>query len=476
MIGWLYLSLEWLIRLAMLPVVTRRRRTSSAVAWLAVIFFLPVVGLVLYLIFGGRRLGRGSARSHAQATERIAALRPRFEARPDVRDPVIRSHRADLAHLAFEAGRMRPLGGNEASFIGDTQILLDRLVEDIDAARHHVHLLYYIFRDDDSGRRVSEALTRAVARGVQARLLVDAVGSRPMLGSLAPHLRKAGVLVRPTLPASILRAALQRIDLRNHRKIAVIDARTAYSGSQNIADADYGHKRLGAWEDLSVRLTGPAVLQLQEVFLHDWYFTTGEVLDDPAYLREHDDSELAGDLVVQTVPSGPDYPDDAFLMFTLAAIQEAHERISITSPYFIPDESVVLALRVAAMRDLKVDVIVPARTDNALVNAAARSYYADLLEAGVRIHLHQRGLLHAKSMTVDDDLAVIGSANLDMRSFHLNFEVTQVFYGVSAAEKLQIEHARYVSESVPLLADQWRNRPRAVQIADNIARLFSPLL
>ena len=312
------------------------------------------------------------------------------------------------------------MAGNAISLMSDTDVAVDRLVADIDAAEHHVHLLFYIFKDDVVGRRVGGALIRAAQRGVVCRVLADAVGSRHMFRHLAPFLRANGVRIRPMLPANLWRLPFKRLDLRNHRKLAVIDGRVALTGSQNIVEASYGHKRAGVWHDVMARVTGPVVRQLQAIFLEDWFYESGELLEDAALFP---DCPIDGPVAIQVVPTGPDQPNELFQDLIVRAIFLARRRVVITSPYFVPSESMLLALRLAALRGVEVDLAVPKRSDHRVIDAAGSFYWEHLMRYGVRVFLFQEGMLHAKTLTVDDELAMFGSANYDIRSFNLNFEL-----------------------------------------------------
>ncbi len=474
MITWsvaFYVS-EWAIRLAMLAVVMRRRQPIAATAWLLVIFFLPWVGLALYLLIGSNRLPRRRTVRHARLLQEIADLGQRFKAHPHIVHPEVGSEATAAVTLAQRLGYMPILGGNDAEMISQPQKVIDRLVADIDAAQHHVHLLFYIFADDDTGRRVADALTRAIERGVSCRVLVDAVGSRPMLHKLAPRMMKSGVEVHEVLPVGLFRRSVARMDLRNHRKIAIIDGHIAYAGSQNCVDAGYGHKHL-VWRDLMVRLTGPVVLELQVVFLEDWYSETGVVLESADIFPTPRET---GNIPVQALPSGPNYPTENYQRLVVAALHAAHQRVTITTAYFVPDDAFLQAMQTAVLRGVRVELIVPRRSNMVLVGAAGESYYTELLEAGVEVYLHTDGLLHTKAMSIDDAIAFVGSSNFDIRSFALNFEINMLLYGSLVTQALRAKQRAYIENSVRLCAEQWQRRPVARKVFQTIARLLSPLL
>jgi len=495
---------EWIIRLAMLPVIVmRKERPATCLAWLTVVFFAPLPGLLLYLLVGENRLGR----------RRLEIRKSRWAKLESVNAPPVGAHyqsdsselwgeparedadEADVADDSLQTGTMgkggldpelQPLSDlafrltgwpvtteNQLSFLCDPLLTIDRLVAEIDSANDHVHLLYFIFRDDEIGRRVADALVRAAQRGVQCRVLVDAVGSRPMLKRLAPRLRGAGVEVHPALPVRLYRIPFARLDLRNHRKLAIIDGRVAYTGSQNIVEPTYGRRKAGPWHDITARIVGPSVPHLQLLFLEDWFHETGQWLDEPRYFPVISEG---GQTILQVLPNGPDMPTELFQDLLVKAIFLARRRVILTSPYFVPDEPLTMALRLAAYRGVQVDLVLPLRSDHPLVDAAGEFHWRRLSQHGVRVHFFQEGLLHAKTLTIDNRLGLFGSANYDIRSFHLNFEVNLLIYSTEAVQALKELQLRYLAASRPL--DSAREKePRPVRkLTIHLAKLLSPLL
>lgn len=493
---------EWIIRIVMLPIIVmRKERPATCLAWLTVIFFAPAPGLLLYLLLGENRLGR----------RRLQFRKSRWAKLESVNAPAVGWHHvSDSSELWGEPSRgdldehppeetfqttvsekkelhpeIQPLSDlafrltgwpctteNQVSFFCDPLLTVDRLVAEIDSAKDHVHLLYFIFRDDTVGRRVADALIRATNRGVQCRVLVDAVGSRQMLKRLAHQLRNAGVHVEPALPVRLYRIPFARLDLRNHRKLAIIDGRVAYTGSQNIVEPTYGQRRAGPWHDITARIVGPTVPHLQLLFLEDWFHETGQWLDEPRYFPP---VEEGGETVLQLLPSGPDMPTEMFQDLLVKAIFLAKRRIILTSPYFVPDEALTMALRLAAFRGVQVDLVLPLRTDHPLVDAAGEFHWRRLRQHGVQVHFFHEGLLHAKTLTIDDSLGLFGSANYDIRSFHLNFEVNLLIYSKEAVQALQELQLRYLSASTKLIREQERTSSIRL-LAIHLAKLLSPLL
>ena len=465
---------EWVIRLTMLPVIVlRKEKPATCLAWLTIVFFEPWIGLGLYLLIGENRLGRRRlARRRSRRSQIEASEHP-----PVDPDHVVDLQQADdysvLVHLAERVGGLPVVTGNSISLMTDTDVVIERLIAEIDAAKQHVHLLFYIFKDDTVGRRVAEALGRAVERGVACRVLADAVGSRQLFRRLAPTLRRRGVRIFPVLPATLWRLPFARLDLRNHRKLAVIDGAIAFTGSQNLVEASYGHKRAGVWHDIMARITGPVVRQLQSIFLEDWFYESGELLEDDALFPP---SSADGPVTVQVIPTGPDQPTELFQDLIVRAIFLARQRVVITSPYFIPNEAMLLAMRLAALRGVHVDLVIPRRCDHPVVQAAGEFYCDYLLRYGVHVHLFREGMLHAKTLTVDNELAMFGSANYDIRSFNLNFELNLFVHAEGAVEEMRRLQQGYLDQSEQAILGQWPSQTPRSRLKMNLAKLFSPLL
>ncbi|MCB5173576.1 cardiolipin synthase [Microvirga lenta] len=467
----LYLVSEWAIRLLMLVIIPFRRSPEAAKGWLLFFFFLPWPALFLYVLIGRPNYPRWRRDRFARMPQ---VLKP---ARNKIRDvtaqqlPDLPGNLVQAATLIEKLGQFPSLGGNRAELLPDYAGTIDRIVADIDRARSHVHLLFYIFADDRSGRAVIEALVRAVDRGVACRVLIDALGSRAWAPRVIAALEASGVAVHLVLPVNLLRRRSARADLRNHRKIAVIDGEIGYAGSQNIVNADFNPRVTN--QELVVRVTGPIVLELQAVFVADWFLETEEVLDAMALFPE---PRSTGTIVAQVLPSGPDYPEAGVERLVEALVHGARRRVVITTPYFIPNEALLHALETAVLRGVDVHLVLSRPVDQILVSLAQKSYYAELLEAGVRIHLYRDKLLHAKHLTIDNRVSLIGSSNIDMRSFTLNSEVSLVLFDREFNAHLREEQERYFAASDTVDPETWRRRSLASKTVENIARMLSPLL
>jgi cardiolipin synthase A/B len=470
-LGWAFLLGEWAIRLVMLAVVPFRRSPAAAKGWLLLIFFEPWIGLLLYALIGRPTMPRSRVEQMARLPQAMAKVRERLLNHPNVFRPELSPALEWTRYLAEKLGRMPSLGGNAAEIMVDYDGILARLSAEIDRAQNHVHLLYFLFAPDAATAPVIAALGRAVERGVACRVLVDSLGSRATLPTLIPKLTTLGVDVREMLPIGVFRGKRARLDLRNHRKIAIVDGRVAFTGSQNLIASDFIAGI--TYEELVLRLTGPAVLQLQYIFAADWFLETNEVLDSEKIFP---DPEIAGSISIQTLASGPDFPTQNNQRFIVALIHAARRQIKITTPYFIPDDAMLQALQTAVLRGVDVHLVFSEIGYQVLVTWAQRSYYEELLEAGVKIHLYQKNFLHAKFLTVDDSIALVGTSNMDIRSFVLNAEHILVIHDPGMTSRLKAEQQRYIANCRALDLPHWRQRPFRIKLAEHLARLTSPLL
>ena len=463
---------SWVIRLVMLYRIPRKHPPAASMAWLLVVFFWPWPGLFVYLAIGTNVLPKKRLQRHGALLEHLQKVHENIREFCVCSPEELPRDLRDMTDLASSLGHMFLVRGNRGLPFDRAEEFVASLVRDIDAAQREVHLLYYILVEDVLGKQLTQALARAAARGVRCRLLVDSVGSSKFLRRGARTLRKEGVEVVGALPVGIFRMLVSRFDLRNHRKIAVIDGVIGYSGSHNVVDSSYGHKNL-RWEDISLRLEGPVVSQLQTIFLDDWYVDTEEFLEEAAVFPLQPQE---GSIIMQTVPSGPSYTTENYQRLIVAALYGARERVVITTPYLVPDEAFLQGMEVAVLRGVQVQLIVPRRCDQFFVGNAGRAYFDELLRMGVEIYLFEENLLHAKTMTVDEDLSFFGSSNFDIRSFSLNFEVNHLLYGREVTQLLREKQEVYMSSSTRLTKEAWGERSFFSALIQGIAKLLSPLL
>lgn len=457
-------------------VILRRRPVGVSLAWLVVIAVVPYLGAIAYQLFGERRLGE-------QRVRRMRALLPRYLQRwaelcehAPIDWPAHAAVCRTLHDLAVATFGPSGLAGNRLRLRDDPVAALRELADAIGRARGSVHLEFYIWHEGGTADEVLTALAAAPRRGVACRVLLDALGSAPFLRSRAcAELRAAGVRVVAALPVRPWRALVERADHRLHRKLAIVDGQLAYTGSQNLVDPRFfkNDGPAGPWVDVMLHVEGPIVAALGAVFEADWELETGE---DLAAQRAADVPAQVGSVDVQVVPSGPGFAQDAIHQMLLMAIYSARCSLVLTTPYFVPDDALLLALRSAALRGVAVTVVLPARVDSLLVRLASRATFAELLAAGVTIALFRDGLLHSKTLVIDDEVAVVGSVNLDMRSVWLNFELSLFVYDRDFTAQLSALQQRYLARADRLELARWQQRSLWARLSENTALLCGPLL
>nr|WP_255579341.1 cardiolipin synthase [Cryobacterium sp. PAMC25264] len=467
---------DFAIRVVAIIVVPRNRRPTSGMAWLLAIFLIPYFGALLFLLIGFRTLPKKRVEKQAEINQFILDSTAGMER-------VTREHPwpgwlESVVELNRNLGAMPLVGDNRAHLHGNYEETLAAMAADIDRATKYVHVEFYILSLDDTTAGFFDAMENAVKRGVTVRVLMDHIQSarKPGFKQTKRRLTDSGVKWELMLPLQPFKGKWQRPDLRNHRKLVIVDGRVGFMGSQNVIDRTYNMKsniRRGLkWKDLMVRLEGPIVSGLNAIFITDWYSETNELLTrdiEPVHPEDVSDP-----IDCQVVPSGPGFVGENNLRLFLALLYYAQERIVITSPYFVPDESIMYAITTAVQRGLHVELFVSEIGDQALVYHAQRSYYEELLRAGVKIYMYKAPyVLHAKHFTIDDDVAVIGSSNMDMRSFSLNFEVSLMVRGHSFVEALREVEDGYRADSRELTLDEWMKQPLRSTILDNLARLTS---
>jgi cardiolipin synthase len=466
----IYLMSEWAIRLVMFVYVPQRRTAEAARTWLLFILLLPWPGLVIYWLFGRIHLPARRIQMQERASQFVRRAQAQIGTRVAI-EPELPAALNFVPAVARRLGDFDTLAGNRVELLTDYADTIDRMIADIDAAQLNVHLLFYIVVADETGRRLAAALERAAARGVICRCLMDAVGSSRGLQKLAPTLRRNGVEVLAMLPVGPFQKNTARFDLRNHRKVLIVDGSVGYTGSQNIVNPEFvkGYPN----EELMVRVTGPVVAQLQAMFLADHYFETGRVLEPENLFPK---LVHAGDSPAQLIPSGPGYGRENGREVIIAMIYGARRRIVITTPYFVPDQPFLHGLRAARLRGVDVHLVLSMHANQKITQFAQRSFYDDLLEVGIQIHLYRPRFLHAKHLTIDDSIALIGSTNMDIRSFALNAEVNLLVYDSAVVEQLRAIQDRYFANSDMLDIATWNRRPLRARVVNNTARLMDSFL
>src|SRR5215208_967983 len=451
-------ALSYLIGILALFIIPANRKPSEATAWLLLIFLAPILGAILFLLLGNPKLSKWRREQQRAMNERIKDLAEEAEQIPDlapVIDPPVPARYEPLVNLITQLTGMPSMAGNTVELMPDYAGAVDRIVQDIDAAKRFVHLEYFMFANDKIGAPVIDALVRARERGVVCRVLIDHLGNLGYHGPVLKKLAAAGIPVQQMLPVKPFDNQWNRMDLRNHRKIVVVDGKVGYTGSQNFVEDTYhkrGNIRKGIhYLELVARVTGPVVRELNAAFITDWYSETEELLDERTAPEMRVRTPVTGDALCQVLPSGPGFEHNNNLMFFVALFHAARQRITIANPYVVPEETLLLALTSAAQRGVEVTLIVSEIGDQFLVYHAQGSYYEELLKAGVHIYRYQAPvILHSKSISIDDDIAVIGSSNMDIRSFKHNLEVILVCYDTQVVADLREIEAEYMRSSHPL--------------------------
>ncbi|WP_118972078.1 cardiolipin synthase [Taibaiella koreensis] len=455
--------------------------SAKTMAYILLVFLFPVGGAAIYFIFGVNYRRRKLFTKKIIANEALfLKIQDRLEAASlkilEERPPDIAGSE-DLIRLLLKDSRA-PLSYNKVKLLINGEQKFEAVFAAIEKATHFIHLEYYIFDDDDIGNRLLRLLARKAGEGVTIRLIYDDFGSHGINNDAIAALREAGGLAFPFYEVKFYLLA-NRLNYRDHRKIIIVDGLLGFTGGINVSDKyiNDGNPEKLYWRDTHVMLEGPAVNNLQYHFIANWNFCAEETLEvDRQFFPIPFEHEEGRDDLVQIVAGGPDYPSSAIMLSFFTAIVSARESVYITSPYFIPNESIYDALKKAALSGKDVRLLLPGVSDSRIVNAAARSYFADLMTCGVRIFLYQKGFVHAKTIAIDDNLAMVGSANMDGRSFELNFEINAVIYSRTICKQLVDNFHTDTGFSVELSPVQWAQRPWWRELIDDIARLLSPIL
>jgi cardiolipin synthase A/B len=448
-------------------VVLERRKPTSGLLWIGILVLLPGFGLLVYWLFGRRKFKR-VAKKRTRTLSRFGSRPPALR-RSEERNPQQRK----LVRLAEKVTGCIATAGNMVEVLPTPETAYGEMLNVINGATQSVHLAMYIYRPDGTGHRFLEAMTAAAQRGIAVRLLLDGMGSLSIDRSFFRPLLEAGGEVEFFSPLR-LRPLMQRPNFRNHRKILVVDGAHAFIGGINVGDEYLGlNPAIGLWRDTAMKITGPAANQVQQVFLNDWSYSARSMVDGDGL---YNSLEKVGPATVQVISSGPDQEWGAIHKAFVQMITGADWRVRVTSPYFVPDEVMFHAMTTAALAGVEVDLIVPRRTDLPLLTLAARSYFPELIAAGVKIFEYEPGFIHAKTILVDDWVASVGSANLDIRSFELNYEITALVYDPVFVSALTEEVAKDMSHSRRVTKAHLESRSFPQKMAEGVARLMSPLM
>ena len=468
-----------IVAIVCLRIVYETRSTTKTMAYLLFCIFIPLIGIVFYLVFGinywrqklyDKKKGQDE-KTLAKLKKDISLYTKESLQHRDVIGPDNKELAAmlikDLHSPLTHKNRVKLLVNGEEKF--------PELIQVLQEAKHHIHLEYYIYEQDEIGTAIIELLIQKAKEGVEVRFIYDDFGSPSIKKKIERRMREAGVKVHPFHKVHFYLLA-NRVNYRNHRKIIVVDGQTAFVGGINVSDK-YINNKTGQlyWRDTHLRIDGPGVFYLQYLFISDWNFCCPKSMK-PEQLHFVPNKNIKEDVLVQMSASGPDSKQPSVLFSILQAIYLAKEEILITTPYFIPGDSILEALRIAALSGLSVKLLVPGISDSKIVNAASKSNYNDLLQAGVEIYMYQKGFVHAKTLVTDGKLSIVGTANMDIRSFELNFEVNAIIYDQLFGKQMRKVFFDDLKDSNKIDPERWHKRPAYRQFPEKIARLLSPIM
>ncbi|MCR4823809.1 MAG: cardiolipin synthase [Bacteroidales bacterium] len=437
------------------------------IAWILLLTFLPVIGLVLYFFFGRDRKNRRMVSS--EDMDKLQELSEKACEGHICTD--LPAHQKNLATLLDTAGRARPVGGNDVRVYTDFPAMYNDLLKDLASARHHIHFQFFKFEDDEFGRKVAEILVRKAQEGVEVRLQIDDLANLTRR-RFYHKMQKQGVQVKSFFRVRLVLSS--DTNYRNHRKNVVIDGSIGYTGGMNIAKRYAIGIRSGNWRDTHIRVVGPVVSEMQTAFLVDWKFSTKQLLNDPAY---YPSVPAAGHLMMQVATSGPMGEFRVIMQAVLRMLSESRQYVYIQTPYFIPNEPIIAALRNAALSGVDVRLMLPEKGDvNFVVTEASRSYIKDMLSAGVKVYYYRKGFLHSKAIVADDAVVSIGSTNLDIRSFEQDFEINAFIYDHDLSVCLRDIFIKDEEDCLRIELEEWEKRPAIKRFGESFARLFSPIL
>ncbi|WP_181872019.1 cardiolipin synthase [Marinilabilia salmonicolor] len=466
------------ILVVVIMIVLENRSPLKTISWVLVLLLLPGLGFIFYIFFGQnfrkeKIIARKGLRNHHRinylAHSQITQLADGHLSKNDIaRQPT------GIVRLLLNNSSSVVTTGNEVTFLQNGTRKFDALIRELKKAEHFIHLQYYIFAEDNIGNQVKEILKEKARRGIEVRLIVDDVGSWELKSPFYEEMRDAGIEVYSFLQVHFP-LLTSKVNYRNHRKIVVIDGHVGFIGGYNIADRyrDGDLNSYGIWRDTHIMIKGDAVNSLQSIFLIDWYFVSQTELSDPKYFPQ---SEAIGNKTMQIVPSGPDSDWPAIMMGIFQTIATARDYVYIATPYFMPSESVLLALKTAALSGVDVRIIIPEKSDAFITLLCSRSYIREILEAGVQVYFYQKGFLHSKTLVADDRISIVGSANMDFRSFEQNFEATAFIYDKETGIEMKETFLQDQADSEIVLLPEWMDRPFLEKVKESFARLFSPLL
>ncbi|VFP88184.1 cardiolipin synthase [Candidatus Erwinia haradaeae] len=479
-ISWLLIFGYWLlIAVITCRILIKRRSVPSAMTWLLIIYILPLLGIITYLSLGELHLGQCRAQRARRMWPFMTVWFKTLQSSPSLYP----TKNSEIAQPLFELCENRQgisgIQGNQLQLITSSYDTLRALIHDVRKASHNIEMVFYIWQPGGQADEVAEALISSAQRGVYCRLLLDSAGSVEFFRTVWPNrMRNAGIDVVEALPVSLLRIFFRRMDLRQHRKMVLIDNYIAYTGSMNLVDPRFfkKHTRIGQWIDLMARMEGPIATTMGIIYSGDWEIETGKRILPIKPDNNVMFFEKKNDHTILVIASGPGFPENMIHQAILTAIFSARRKLIITTPYLIPSDDLLHAICIASYRGVDVSIIIPLHNDSLLVRWASRAFFSELLESGVKIYQFEGGLLHSKSILVDEQLSLIGTVNLDMRSLWLNFEITLVIDNHQFGKDLAHVQENYISQSRLIDINCWVQRSYWQRILERLFYFFSPLL
>jgi cardiolipin synthase len=472
-----------IVMIVCLRIVYDTRNTTKTLAYLLLALFVPVVGIICYFVFGiNYRKRKIYTRKIAENDQLVSSLLKnvyQYTKQTFNEHDATAQKNKELAYMLVNDSKSPVTSHNQVGLLVNGEKKFPEVLKALRGAKNHIHIEYYIYEDDEIGREIESVLIQKAKEGVKVRFIYDDFGSRSIRGKMVKRMQAAGIEIFPFYKIFFVLLA-NRINYRNHRKIIVIDGHQAFIGGINVSDRYINNGKAGKqlfWRDMHMRIEGPGVQYLQYLFLADWNFCSDiEVKPDKILFPPYNTFPIKDDKVVQIVASGPDSETPSILFSVLKAVNLAKKEILITTPYFIPGESLMNALITASLSGVEVKILVPGKSDSVLVNAAACSYYTELLNAGVEIYCYNKGFLHSKTMVTDSEIAIVGTANMDLRSFDMNFEVNAIVYDEEVADELKQIFYEDLKDAEKIDPEKWNQRPELKQFMEKVARLMSPLL
>ena len=479
LISTLIFLVYWLLIVSTtLRIVFKRRPTTYVIAWMLVIYILPIIGIILYFALGETHLGQQRAKRAQKMRPTIAKFINQLSAFPDIFTAKVSQVSKPIFQLCKHQTGLDGIKGNHIELLSDTDTIFNRLIDDINNANSNIEMVFYIWNEGGKADDVEQALIQATQRGVTCRLMIDSAGSRHFIRSKAcQRMRAAGIIIIEALQVNLLRFMFRRLDLRQHRKVAIIDNYISYTGSMNIVDPRFfkQNKHVGEWVDIMIRMNGPVTTLMGAIYASDWELETGKHLALPQ-ITDFAEPPEEKKHIMQLIPSGPGYTENMIHQVLLTAIYSAQEQIIFTTPYLVPSDDILHAICTAAQRGVEVIIITPKKNDSLMVKWASRAFFSELLSSGVKLYQFNDNLLHTKSVLVDNQLSLVGTVNLDMRSLWLNFEITTVIDDAQFAKSLSQLLKQYLSQSEEINIQKWKKRPIWQRVIERLFYFFAPLL